>query len=281
MKKSARKPRKTPYAELGDLLRDWRRKRYRSALSMFKEAKLPISYKVYADFECGATLPSVPTLLSLAKFFHEEPKVALFIWAAVQMSTTEHKKLFLEALRSEPKPKPTPVAPAPRSFENTWTLGSRDRDLLIKDPWLWDVICALSVAYPNEVRHTDLPGSKNKNAIRPWIEDGNILQSKTGLKLKHPHVHIPKTADWNPVRVNNVSQAANALLKRVTPQLMEKGEAFRGLIDRGLNAELARQWCERMKELENEFIALQEKAGEQATTPYTLLTLFGPNRLKP
>ncbi|MGZ3697485.1 MAG: hypothetical protein ACXWP5_05230, partial [Bdellovibrionota bacterium] len=131
-----------PYLALGQLLESWRRTKFRSALALFKATKFSFSYAAYADFERGVTLPSIDAIVELAHFLKQEPSQAALLWARLQMPTKQLQELFLFERRKRARDVPAPAteekSPAP-SFENTWVFGPRERALLLKHPWFWDV----------------------------------------------------------------------------------------------------------------------------------------------
>src|SRR6185312_12894890 len=147
-----------PYLELGQMLEAWRRSQFRSALAMFKAAKFTFSYAAYADFERGVSLTSIEALLELAQYFKQPAGPAAMLWAKLQMPTRELQELFIFERRKKPRPpaKTEAEGPAP-NFENTWVFGPRERALLTKAPWFWEVCMVLNSAFPEAVPISELP----------------------------------------------------------------------------------------------------------------------------
>lgn len=273
---------------LGELLEQWRDERYRSALALFKEAKLSFSYSVYADFERGVTLPSVEALLEIAKFFGKDPAEAILLWAQVQMPSPELKALFATRASSRvPHPSPSNVV-APPSLDNTWVFGPKEKPLLKKSPWLAEVLIALLNRFPEELPFSDVPAPKTvtaaalvKKVITPWITGGFVAATKTGIRLTHRHLYIPRTNDWDEIRVQNLRRALDAILKRANSELYNQDLCYFEVSHRQFTQEQAKQWIAQLRRMEKEYKSMpyvKNPSGEDRT--HALVMVFGPRKLK-
>lgn len=277
-----------PYQELGNLLQSWRSTKFRSALAIFKEAKLPFSYSVYTDFERGATLPSVDELLAVAKYFSADPDDALLLWAQVQMPNEKYRALFRKDRRRiqrnakdlTPDKSSLDRNTTPPTFENTWVFGPADHDLLLKAPWLFDIWRILSMAYPSEVKWNDLP-IPDRAVFDAWALSGHIITTQNGARLKSPHFHVPKTAEWDDVRINNIKRTLDILTREVTPELLRSGHAYRELVHRTLTREQAKKWVERLQTFETELKDDAYDGSSSINEMYALVAMLGPRKLKP
>ncbi|OFZ18991.1 MAG: hypothetical protein A2X94_13665 [Bdellovibrionales bacterium GWB1_55_8] len=240
-------------------------------------------YSVYADFERGATLPSIEALLEIAQFLRQDPEAAVLLWCKVQMPEEKLKRLFTPERRKQSRELAEPAAPARASeapgFENTWVLGPAERERLEKFPWIWEVLLSLSMRFPSELapeRMARLVGVSVdellSQLLAPWLQSGYLMQSERGIRLKFPHLHIPKTPEWNLVREKNVHRAAADILKDVS---------HRGLIHRPLTPSQLARWTQRLRELETEFKADPYLDSDESGAPVTVawIQLLGKRNL--
>ncbi|MBY0472647.1 hypothetical protein K2X30_15890 [bacterium] len=235
-----------PYLDLGNLFEKWRSRKFSSALKLFQETEFSFSYSAYTDFERGVTLPSVPAVVEIAKKLGQEPDLALLLWARVQMPSSRLRALFDK--RNTPKEKTAQQQP---NFENTWVFAASEKSQLEKSPWLWDLVILLAISFPHEVSLNELMRTGKGiarqellNAVQPWIGAGHIQQTKSGLQLVKRYVHLPKTEEWETIRLANFKRAVESI---TVP--------YRTLLHRGLTAEEARAWTKRLGELEQEFLS--------------------------
>lgn len=294
IKKTA--PKVHDHYELGELILSWRSEKFRSALALFKETKFSFSYYSYVDFEKGSLLPTVGQLLELAKFFKQDAKNAVLIWAKCQMPNAELKSVFELAHTSlsagqrpaEVKASEDEAATLPPMLENTWVFNEADRKLLLKWPTHWELCLKLALRFPRVVRFNELGFASQKEfenfcekSLGPWMEQGRIVGNETGLRLALPHLHLPKSEPWHEVRNGNVQRAANALLENLTPNSLKEQTAYRGLLNRNLSPKLMKKWVTKLQKLEEEILAESYDADPtERLKTCSLLMLFGERKLK-
>jgi hypothetical protein len=280
-----------PYKELGDLLEGWRLKHARSALSFFNERgkKFDFSYSTYAEFESGVRLPTPANIVSLANELSEDPATALLTWARVQMPSPELKKIFITHRRAvdmtpaKPLDKTSPKeAPAHApTFENTWVFGPLERQAFEKSPWLWDGVIQLCTEYPNAIDEAKLPRPPKGRAwakeLAAFVSSGRIRKTNHQYTLAHPHIHVPRNAEWHSVRDANFKLGLDNLLSQITFESVEAGTTHRELVSRALSIEQVRSFVTRIKEFEAEFKALPYSNQEPV---YGLAIALGPKPVK-
>ncbi len=274
-----------PYRELGALLEGWRDGRYNSALALFKENKFSFSYTLYTEFEKGVTLPPVAALLELVAYFKQSPDKALLLWAKVQVPKPYQKVFEMPAIPEADQEREESHSP---SFDNTWVFGHDELARLKISPWLWELLLAASVAYPLEVPLEELPCPSDvaikdvlEGDLRSWIDHRFLLCSENGLRLRLPHIHIPKSEEWMEVRNGNTRRALDALLDATSYEAQAKGGAYRELIHRPLTQRQAQKWVTVLRNLENQFKAepyLDDPSRTDST--HALLVVFSARPLK-
>lgn len=288
-----------PYSDLGNLLKRWRTEKFRSATALCDAAKFDFSYGVYSSYERGEDLPEPATLEKIAKFLAQDPKEALLVWAAVQMHSAEYKALFspqylqftrrtlaqansLREAQSEILSNSIP----PSEFDNTWVFGAGEREHLTKDPWLMEFLIGLVIAFPDEVKFESFGLRDGETADRfarrylwHWIVDERILMSKTGFRLSQPHIHMPRTDPWQPVRNIILSRALEAIIPQLTPNAIKSGQAHRTTVNKLLNEKQREYWVRRLGEIEMEFsMTPSAQSEEKNLKAFTLLILLGERK---
>ena len=282
----ARRNQDRPYRELGDLLRSWREPQYRSALALTRDHKFSFSYSTYADMEKGAALPTIEQLIEVADFFNQPLEDAVFTWARVQMPSEQLQRLFrtrqnqtARALYQRTGDKPTP--------ENSWVLGPADLDLLLKVPMLNELLNCLTRQHPEEVpfRDLDLQGLSAdefcEQYLNLWLNTGYMQRSKSGLRLRYPHIYVPRTGEFLKLRQKSVSRAVERIFQ-ANPGIggERETEAHAGVLVRALSPGQRTRWVHRLQALEAEFKAERYEAKEdEEETLFTLVTVFGAREL--
>lgn len=266
-----------PYVDLGILLENWRRSKFRSALSFFKANSLSFSYSTYMEFERGIALPSPGQIVELAQLLGQDSFSGIKKWVQVQMPTLQLRQAFEAANTSDhkrrtsdaPKP-PTPVVEpeskfSPPRFETTWVFGTKDYILLGKHPWLFDLCLGMTRAYPSELTWQDL-GMRSAQTfqkfvneyLRVWKKEDHIQVSKTGIKVTKPYLHLPKTEECHDLRLLFLRRALDHIAAQMTFDDLDKKVAFRGVITRTLSASQAQDWVKKLEILEQQFLAEPE-----------------------
>lgn len=298
----ARTKKEPIYRELGLLLEEWRSERYRSCLALFKENKFSFSYDSYVEFENGKALPSIPVLLEIADSFSKDRRIALLLWAKVQMPGNELDSFYsseiqrIEKRTHQRAKEPSSGRLTPTvSMDTTWVFGLPERDLLLANPWLWDVCGCLSTAFPNEVPFGEVPLPINRRSgndegksqllsiLQPWITAQHILASNEGLRLRLPHIHLPKTPDWEEVRRNNFIQSIHAAHAFHNDVVREDSNFYRFVFQRPLSSEQTVFWTQRLRELEKEFASEPYSVTAEEIrkgNTQVLAILFGTRRLR-
>ncbi len=283
-----------PYLEFGLCLQKWREARFRSALEFFREKDVPIqlSYRSYVDFEKGVALPAPEVVVQLARYFQQDPKPAVFLWAKVQMPTPELRAAF-DMTTAQAQGVPFERRKADRkessenpNFENTWVFGLAELKVLTRTPWLWDLCSVLVTHFPNEVKFSSLKFPDEvtaqelcKKLIKDWIENGYIEATKTGLKINYQHLQIPKTEAWNQVRRENAQRAFHDVQDQTTQAQWDAQTAYRTLIHRSMTQEQAKRWVAEIKRLEAELRGDSYAAENSKNQNYAFLGLLGPRKI--
>lgn len=231
-----------PYAELGEVLQSWRKEKFSSALSFFKQQTFKVSYSVYANFERGKVLPTPEFLTDFAAIFEKSPAELMYTWAKVQMPNQELRALFEVKPRAVMQTAIEDSVPPP-DLENTYVMGSVELKIMLKHPWVWDIISALTVRFPNEIPFHEIKLPRGifrktliEEILKVPIAAEKIIVSETGIRLATPHAHIPKSKEWDEVRKNNMIQAVDDIF------VLPKYESCRRLIQRSLTPEQAEYW---------------------------------------
>lgn len=287
----AAKPKAKPYQELGLLIESWRAEKFRSALALFKEAEFSFSYRIFADFESGATLPSLEAILELARFFGKDETIAIFHWVRAQLDSEDLRARFVGLARDAELHRRLETASASQpqpSFENTWIFGLPEKKALLEAPWLSDVFAALLAAFPNEVAAASLPLPDDISAdetvskyLSFAIQSGYVIGSKTGLKLRNPYIHLPRTEEWSEVRCNNIRRALEYVLGGITEGQITAGTGHRELTVRKLSSSQAIAVTKELKDLELKLdLILSSEAGGSQLENYALVQVFGRRNSK-
>lgn len=178
----------------------------------------------------------------------------------------------------------------PSGLENTWVLSLADKDELLEEPWLWNIITLLAINYPNPVPWKVL-GFKTENQIQQftqkhikrWVEDKHLITTSEGLSIALPYCHINQTSeDWVPVRMNNFMLAAEGLLSGLSPTAIASNKAHRVVLNRSLSDAQLEEWVKRLKQLEQDFFASHStasKATDIKTETHTVLMAIGKRSL--
>lgn len=271
-----------PYLELGETFIAWREGRHRSALAFYNSSKFTFSYSAYADFERGVALPTIETTLEIAACHGVDAQDAAMAWAKCQMPTPQLKAAFATRARKRAANDVTPAdsrqaeATAP-SMENTWVFSLGDQAAFKKSPWLADLLMRLVRQYPDALDYKELgfktPAGfqKFKTAhLKPWIEQGNVLDGKEGLKLARPHYYFPKSKDWQELRKALFLRATERVSGRIDAKELELGDALRALESRTLSKAQRQRWVKRIQGLVTEFLA---DPYERSPEPHAVMSL--------
>ncbi len=277
------------FLELGEILQKWREPEHRSALALFRDrkAKFTFSYSSYADFERGATLPTPEILIELALFFKQDPSLALLTWAKVQMPSREYRQVFDNrgASRSDKAPDYAQMG-TPPSFENTWVFGPAELKTLQKHPWLWDLCLILATRYTDEIPFSKMilpegvtPEKLCSDHLRDWIDRNCIIASETGLKLHYRHIHLPRTSEWEQIRLSNLQRALQNLSENISQSILNEGLAYRELVHRSLTPEQAKRWSAELKKFEAAFKADPYVDDHSRNQTHAFMAVLGPRKL--
>jgi hypothetical protein len=267
------------FAELGKLLTEWREQNHRSAVQFNKAGKFSFSYSKYADFERGQALPTPEELVEIARFIKKDAFDAIRVWVKVQMPTEELAQRIpeLEAVDAHTHGSEDPADLAPPTMDNTWVLGPTELSLLKTNPEIWDLFLCLSMDYPKEVSFKELGMSSAAELLKPWIKTGHLIASKTGVRMKYRHVHLPRSEEWNQIRIGNLKRALHAVTKEIGVEDLATGRAYRELIHRSFSPADALKWTKRLRKLEEDFKAAPYR--EEKKVSHCLLMVFGPRTL--
>lgn len=282
-----------PYTDLGNLLKRWRASKYKSATALCSVANFSFSYGVYSAYERGEDLAPPAALEEIALFLNEDPREAMMVWAQVQMPSGELKAFFSpHTIRLERRAEAVKATlPSifsnqipPSEFDNTWVFGAYEREMLVTNPWLLDFLVGLAVSFPEEVSYERL-GFEDHDAIKSfttrflqsWADDERVIVSDTGVRLTQPHIHMPKTESWQPVREGLLSRALDAVLPQLTPKNIRDKQCHRTLVHKILTEPQRDYWITKLGEFEMEF-AMTATAGKDyhgPTTTFSLMMFLG------
>lgn len=306
MKNQAKTMENVPYKELADQLMVWRQAAgYKSALPIFKGGTpLSFSYNTYMDFERGLRLPSIEQILEVTHFFSKsgppiEDYVVALLWAKVQMPTSSlqtyfSKKNFGAQLVSPGLPDNQPLRTVgsiePFHLDSTWVFDEQDRALMEFKPWLLDFIQRLSRAYPESIDYQTLGLTSAKEfhelvttTLKPWVEKGRIVVTDRSIKLTRPHWYVPRSLDWLPFRVQSMQRVLEKLSESTLASNSMEQTAFYNL-QRNVYPEAHETFLKRLRQIENEFLALPFNKGAPEETAqdqtFSLLIAFGKRNLK-
>lgn len=253
--KAKQKVNEEPYLELGNLLQAWRKESHSSALSFYKENKISVSYSVYANFERGKILPPPAFIAEFAELLGKQPAEAMYLWARLQMPTPELAAIFDKTNAPRlPAKAAAEDSVSPPELENTYVMGSVEMKLMLKYPFFWDLITAMTIVHPEEIRFDNLKlprGMTKKKLLEEVllvpITAEKIIVSDTGMKLATPHAHIPKTKEWDKVRASNMQGVVRDLFK------YDKKETCRKMIHRTLTPQQHEYWLGELLRMSDDF----------------------------
>lgn len=280
---------KRPFSAFGRILEQSRRKQFGTARSLFQEpAKLSFSYRVYAAFERGESLPTASQLIEIADLLQMERRQTLLLWVHAQMPEGELRDFvegLLHGICSPPPQGPSEgstrlVAP-PSSMDNTWVLGPGDVAQISEEPWLWDLLTQLILSYPKKVSFPELvipsglsPQALIKQYLQAWIMTGTIVVDEEGLATGQPHLRLPESDAAVRLRVGNMRRAVDSLSGSGAIDAIREGRAYRKLHCGNLSEKGARKWAEKLLALESEFLR-DVCVDEPQRTPHLLLLGVG------
>ncbi len=268
------------FIEFAEELKKWRAIKYKSALELFNKETFSFSYRVYSGFERGEALPTVKQLLEITDTLNIDAIEASLLWVRTQMPREELKKVFQgrQKPRIEVSTKPTPPL-----VESTWFFGPPERKILLKTPWLWDIIVFLSLNYPKEFDACDLPYPKNVDPnklfdtyLKTWITDGHIIKIKNKIKLRVPNAYLPKSSEWNAIRQNNLKRGIDHVFTKASDEMLIEGKIIQMSIQRPLTKDQSDAWLKRFQEIEPEFIKGPYLKSAPDAKNYGLYIVFGP-----
>ena len=144
---------------------------------------------------------------------------------------------------------------------------------------------APSLSSPNEVRFSDL-GLKSKAAITAfqenylaqWITSGRLECSKNGIRILFPHLHLPKTKEWDEIRLRNFENVLSGLIRNDSDNAIQ----YREIVTRSLSESQAKDWAKELNQLELKLKALPYEVATSKTAPaaYSMLVAFAPREFK-
>ncbi len=306
---------KNPYLEMGKLLKSWRQNQFSaSAVKLCDTAGFSFPYRVYSAFERGEQLPSTDTLFEIASYYWKETTelnknmgIALKTWTWAQLSNSLKNRLKLQSIENLPSllAQLTPTYDAeetteteidsnsipPAEFDNTWVYSASERNLFVKNPWLLDILVRMAATFPDELSFVELgidkwlasDAQKTLLAqIQTWVKEERMVESKTGIRLTLPHIHIPKTEAWDDLRKHIVQTGVEVLLPQITPESVKKKNSHRTNYTRVLTEEQKKDWVKKLAKMEMDY-AHTPYLGKKDPTPkkpYMMLVLFASREMK-
>ena len=288
-----------PYAGLGNLLKRWRTARFRTPAEFFAACKVSVAEATYLEYEAGTLLPPPPMLDELAQALGQDFREALLVWAQVQMTAPEHKAFFSRHNfernpRNAQAPGASTTAPItsnqiPTSeFENTWVFGDFEQVHLAKYPWIFQFLVGLATVHPLEASFSSFGFESGEEQelfieryLKTWVVQKRIEVTKTGFRLVQRYLHMPKTPQWQPTRDAFLGNVLEALIPKMTPELIAARKSHRTQIHKNLTEAQRDSWIARLGELEMEFsLTPNAPAGDATPTQtYSLMVLMAPREL--
>jgi hypothetical protein len=276
-------------SNFGKILEGWRAQRFPTARAFTRDQKLSFSYETYVGFERGNGIPNLDQLVEIADSMEQDQRVALLAWLRFQVPTDVLRDFVDHSLKSIPAPAPAPArasghhasggaqAVSEPSIENTWVLGPKDAELLVENPWLWDVLTLLTLNYPKPLLFSDLCLPEQISSqklishyIKSWISTGYIEATPQALRVSQPHTHLPDTPQSRKIRMENARRALNVLLCEG-----HDDSTYRRLYYGNLSSEQRSQLIGRLKTIAEEF-SVEVCVQNAERQPHALILALGP-----
>ena len=206
-----------------------------------------------------------------------------------ELFDTEMYRLEKKSENSNVKEPKGGIITPERSLENTWVMNLSDRNVLLAEPWLWNVCTALGNAFPLEIKFSEfvLPerhaSSSNTPAaefialLKPWIENQFIVKTASGLRLRLPYIQIPRTEEWEEVRRKIFSLTVDSI------HAAENQVLYRFVYQRAFTEEQADDWVKRIKSVEHDYSTephIMSPADLEENQTHVLAVAFGKRNLK-